>query len=218
MQYEQPQCNPPKLPLDPLLRTQEQTSNVQKQPYIIYVLYIICINGTEIQWPNVQFINKNIKYLFIDKIECDLFTLPSLFFVEGKKHDSGMLAQSGLLYNLEQYAYNTAGDAMCIYGDPAYPLRVHLQGPYRNAVMTKDMQAYNTLMSGVRVPVEWLFGDIINSHKFVDFKKNLKIGLSSVGKVYVICALFRNGLTCLYGNNTVDFFNLDPPTLQEYFS
>ena len=53
--------------------------------------------------------------------------------------------------------------------------------------------------------------------KFMDFKKNLKIGLSSIGKLYVVCALLRNALTCLYGNST-SFFELDPPTLEEYFS
>lgn len=30
-------------------------------------------------------------------------------------------------------------------------------------------------MSKVRVFVEWVFGDIINYFKFLDFKKNLKV-------------------------------------------
>ena len=107
---------------------------------------------------------------------------------------------------------------LCIYGDPAYPLRVHLQAPYRQAVMTPQMQAFNTSMSAVRISVEWLFGDIINYFKFMDFKKNLKIGLSSVGKLYIVCAILRNALTCLYKNQTSYYFNLDPPTLHEYFS
>lgn len=60
-------------------------------------------------------------------------------------------------------------------GDPAYPIRVHHQCPFRNGVLTPQMEAYNTPMSTVRTSVEWLFGDIINySIKFLDFKKNLK--------------------------------------------
>ena len=35
-------------------------------------------------------------------------------------------------------------------------------------------------MSQVRVSVEWLFEDIVNYFKFLDFKKNLKIGMSSI--------------------------------------
>ena len=55
--------------------------------------------------------------------------------------------------------------------------------------------------------VEWLFGVVINSFKFMDFKKNLKIGLSNAGEMYVLCALLRNANTCLYGNQTCDFFS-----------
>ena len=73
-------------------------------------------------------------------------------------------------------------------------------------------------MSNVRLSVEWLFGDIINYFKFMDFKKNLKIGMSCVGKMYVVSALLRNALTCLYGNQTSQYFELDPPTLQDYFA
>ena len=80
------------------------------------------------------------------------------------------------------FAFDLHGQPMCIYGDPAYPLRAHLQAPFRNRVLTPQMQAYNSAMSEVRSSVEWLFGDIINYFKFLDFKKNLKIGLSSVGK------------------------------------
>jgi len=52
-------------------------------------------------------------------------------------------------------------------------------------------------MSRVRVSVEWDFGDVLNYFKFVDFKKNLKIGVSAVGKIYTVSALLRNAMTCL---------------------
>ena len=99
-----------------------------------------------------------------------------------------MLADSNLLTALEQYAVSPTGQAMCIYGDPAYPLRVNLMAPFRGAALTAQMEAFNKSMSNVRTSVEWLFGDIVEYFKFMDFKKNLKIGLSSVGKLYVVCA------------------------------
>lgn len=128
-----------------------------------------------------------------------------------------MLAESGLMQQLELNAHSMNDQPMCLYGDPAYPLRVHLQAPYRIAHPTQQMTLFNTLMSSTRVSVEWLFGDIVNYFKFVDFKKNLKIGLSSVGKMYVTCALLQNARTCLYGNQTSTFFLLEPPTLQLCF-
>lgn len=129
-----------------------------------------------------------------------------------------MLRESGLLNDLEQHAFSPDDRAMCIYGDPAYPLRVHLQTPFRNVNITPEMQAFNQSMSQVRVSVEWIFGDIVNYFKFIDFKKNLKVGLSTVGKMYIVCALLRNCLTCLYQNQTCDFFYLEPPTLEEYLA
>ena len=50
--------------------------------------------------------------------------------VEGRRHDSGMLAMSGLLPMLENYCVSPTGQPLCVYGDPAYPLRIHLQGPF----------------------------------------------------------------------------------------
>ena len=107
----------------------------------------------------------------------------------GEKHDAGMLIDSSLLQELERNAFSTTGQPMSIYGDPAYPLRIHVQAPFRHGVLTPMMEQYNFDMSSVRVTVEWLFGDIINDFKVLDFKKNLKIGMSSVGKMYLVCAL-----------------------------
>lgn len=129
-----------------------------------------------------------------------------------------MLADSNLLGQLQQHAFSPAAQPLCLYGDPAYPLRIHLQAPYRNGVLTPQQQAFNASMSAVRESVEWLFRDIVEYFKFMDYKKNLKIELSSVGKYYIVCAILRNAMTCLYHNQTSKFFNMDPPTLQQYFS
>ena len=73
------------------------------------------------------------------------------------------------------------------------------------------IEAFNTPVSSVRISKEWLFGDVINYFKFLDFKDNLKIGMSSIGKMCIVCALLHNALTCLYGNKTSSFFELEPP-------
>ena len=85
-------------------------------------------------------------------------------FTEGRRHDAGILAESGLLQDLQNHAYSPTGQPLCIY-----------------AQLSSLMHEYNRSMSQVRIAVEWLFGDIANSFKFTDYKKNLKIGLRSVG-------------------------------------
>ena len=77
---------------------------------------------------------------------------------------------------------------------------------------------YKKAMSEVRVTVEWLFGNIKNYFKFIDFKKEMKLCLILVGKVYVVCVLLQNAHTYLYGNQVSTFFGMESLSLQEYFS
>ena len=128
-----------------------------------------------------------------------------------------MLAMSGLYPRLQQSSVDTNGRPLCVYGDVAYPLRPQLQAPFRNPILTQDQKNFNTSMSQVRTSVEWLFGDITSWFAFIDFKKNLKIGLSSVGKMYLVCALLKNARTCLYGSTTTEYFQIDPPVITDYF-
>ena len=72
--------------------------------------------------------------------------------------------------SLESTCILTRGQLMYIYGDPAYPMRAHLIQPFRDRVLTPQMQAFNTSMSKVREAVEWLFKDVATSWKFKDFK------------------------------------------------
>ena len=129
-----------------------------------------------------------------------------------------MLVESHLYNSLERNAFSTTGEAMCIYGDPAYPLRIHLQAPFRSRVLTPQMLAYNSSRVLFFSAVEWLFWEVISYFQCLDFKKNLKIGLSQVCKMYIVCSIMQNALTCLYGNGTSQFFDLDPPSVEDYFA
>ena len=128
-----------------------------------------------------------------------------------------MLRMSGFLHDLQQHSFDTSGQPLCIYGDLAYPLRIHLQGPYKGGQLMVDQEEFNSSMSKVREAVEWVFSDIVTYFAFLDFKKNLKIGLSPVVVMYSVCALLRNARTCLYGSTTSTYFDVQPPTLDDYF-
>ena len=91
-----------------------------------------------------------------------------------------------------------------------------MQAPFKGARLTQGQKDFNQAMSKVRVWVEWVFGDITNYFAFLDYKKNLKVGLSVVGKMYVTCGLLQNARTCLYKNTTSIFFDIDPPSLDDY--
>ena len=102
--------------------------------------------------------------------------------VEGRRHDCAMLQISGLQDILQRFSHGPNGELLCTYGDPAYPLRRHLQAPFRGKRLAPAQDDFNKSMSKSKVTVEWLFGDILGNFKFVDFKKNLKVGFRALVK------------------------------------
>ena len=93
---------------------------------------------------------------------------------EGRKYDSFMLADSGLLQKLQQHAQFNL-QPLCVYGDPTYPIYMHLQSSFRGANQNDAQGRYKKAMSSVRVSVEWRFGLVSYYFKFVDFKKMQRI-------------------------------------------
>ena len=130
---------------------------------------------------------------------------------EGRRHDSFLLRESGLLDRLR-----TLGQNYCIYGDPAYPLHHPIINPFRMANHTPEQEEFNRRMSAVRLCAEWGFGKLIQQFSFLDYKKNLKLYLQPVGKYYIVGAILINCHTCLYGSQTSTYFGLQPPTVDDY--
>ena len=110
-----------------------------------------------------------------------------IFIIEGKSHDAGILRRSHLLDELERNCNTEYGDPLCIYGDSAYPERMHLQTPYKGNNLTNDQKAFNTAMSKVRVSVEWVFGEIAGYFAFIDLKKIKNWIAASWNNVHYLC-------------------------------
>ena len=119
---------------------------------------------------------------------------------EGKRHDSGILCESGFVKFLEEYSISPNGEVMCKYGDSAYPFRPQLQAPFRGANITTDEQLWNMRKGSCTISVEWLLGDIPDYFNFIDFRMNPKGQVGSVRK----CALFAR--KCLHGSLTSGYF------------
>ena len=140
-----------------------------------------------------------------------------MFDIEGRRHDARIFLESGLQYNLQRYSFDVVGNPLCIYGDPAYPVTPFVQGPFKGARLTEIQSEFNTLMSSVRIAVEYPFGGIANYFAFIDFKKKQKLYLQAVGKIYIVSSILYNAMTCLYGNQASDLLGVEPPILEEYF-
>ena len=64
--------------------------------------------------------------------------------IEGIRHNRFMLAASAFQQDLRRFSnHPVTGDPLCMYGDPAYPIRAHLQRPYKGGVLTPAQQDFN---------------------------------------------------------------------------
>ena len=68
-------------------------------------------------------------------------------------------------------------------------------------------------MNQERTSMKQVFGDILSYFAFSDIKKNLKIGLSLVGKMYIICPLLIYVHTCLSRPSISHYFEMDLPSI-----
>ncbi|XP_075526500.1 uncharacterized protein LOC142558232 [Dermacentor variabilis] len=131
----------------------------------------------------------------------------------GRRHDAGILQSSGLYAKLEKLV---GPHQFVIYGDPAYPLKPLLMKPYGGSSLTTTQLEFNTSMSRVRQAVEWGFGKVISEFAFLDFKKNQKLLRQEVAHMYKAATILTNCHTCLYGSQVSQYFELHPPSLNEY--
>lgn len=84
--------------------------------------------------------------------------------------------------------------------------------------ITLDQADFNKVLRSVRVSVEWSFATIIQNFSQIDFKKKMKFNQADIYKLYWASTFFTNILTCFHQSNIVsEYFNLLPPTIDEYF-
>jgi nuclease HARBI1 len=146
----------------------------------------------------------------------------------GRDHDARLLHESNLLERLERlpkplsYGQDGPEDHLdlpfCLYGDPAYPLSETLLKPRHGARLSFNDKLFNYAMSRARQAVEWGFGLVIGQWAFVDFKKNQKIGLQQVGKMYLVTVLLSNIKNCIEPNLVSTYFGIGPPELEDYLN
>ncbi len=128
---------------------------------------------------------------------------------EGRRHDSAMLRESGLMDLIEPIKDRT-GRQLALYRDGGYPLCPYLLSPYRGP-QNRQQTALNKEMARARVSVEWGFGKVVTLFAFVNFYANQKFFLQPVGPYFTVASLLTNCHTCLYGSEIAELFDLPPP-------
>lgn len=134
----------------------------------------------------------------------------------GRRHDGHLFAKSKLCTKIER-KFNGWNNPPYLFGDSGYPLSKYVIVPFKGNVTRRETRV-NKKMSRLRIAVEWGFSKIIQLFPFVDFKKNLKVNKQSVSKYYKVATILTNCHTCLYGSQVCQYFELDPPRLEEYLN
>ena len=136
--------------------------------------------------------------------------------VEGRRHDSTLLAMSGLLETLELIP-DMKG--YLLYGDPAYGCRENLSS-FPNAAHGSHEAEFNSAMSSVRESVEWSFHIIKGLWSFLNWSIKQKVREAPIGKVWLVATLLTNCHTCLQpsGNQISMYFGCNPPSVEEYLN
>ncbi|KIJ37543.1 hypothetical protein M422DRAFT_259899 [Sphaerobolus stellatus SS14] len=130
--------------------------------------------------------------------------------VDGRHHDETVFKESGLSELLEKHFWTPQGQALYLYGDPGYSVGPHLISPYKDPGLTAEKQAFNTAMSRIREPIEWVFKEVAQQFTFIDFSRSQKILLSPCGLYYLVSLLMCNAHTILHYPQIPQYFTGGP--------
>lgn len=138
--------------------------------------------------------------------------------VDGRRHDTTVLRQSGL--GAAQHQLSVNGVDYCIYADSAYARTRNMQKPFRNPPVASPQAQVNTVMARARTTAsECAFSYVSNMWQAVDFVRQQKIFWTRPADTYYLAILLSNIRTCLRRYNIAsEFFNLSDtcPTLSDY--
>ncbi len=142
---------------------------------------------------------------------------------EGKRHDMGMLKHCELLKAMNDVKFfkdsRTGEIIVYIYGDQGYSTGDFLIAPYRGtALLSSDdfQKIFNRLMSAIRQPNEWIFGNVKNIWHGVGYRKKNSIFKGFVQQRFELAVLLTNIANCYRPNQTSQYFELSPPSAKDY--
>jgi hypothetical protein len=104
-----------------------------------------------------------------------------------------------------------------VYGDGIYVVAVdtHVKAKHHGDI-NDALELENECMSSCRESIEWNYGDVGKLWALVDYKKVLKMRKMPVAKMYKVAMILKDAFTCLNGSTCSEFFQMLPPTLEEW--
>jgi hypothetical protein len=145
---------------------------------------------------------------------------------EGRRNDSFLLNESGLLATCAEYAVREGTDEntpdgeryLQLFGDPAYGNSQQINSPFAGlGVRTEEEKEWNLAMAAERIGVEHGFALVTNNFPFLNAGWKMQVYSSPVGRYYRVGVVFTNAISCVRSNQIAQHFNCQPPSLKDYF-
>ena len=133
---------------------------------------------------------------------------------EGAHHDSWCFKNSFIETVLE----NRIGREFTLYGDQGFANCSLLLTAYRGAHLNSMQSDWNRRVNACRTSVERGIGKVCTLWTHMNLKEQQKLLLRRVGPMYEVAVLLTNVHTTLYGSETAQYFNCEPPQLLQYIS
>lgn len=127
----------------------------------------------------------------------------------GQRFSNGVQATRAWLYQL----YST-------YFDAGFTIQPFAQVPFKKhpgMELTAPQKLVNKQCARMRVPNEWFFSRTNLLWPHAADGRAQYVGGGKTGKLFIIACMLTNAHTCLYGQQTNAYFDVLPPTLEEYF-
>ena len=137
----------------------------------------------------------------------------------GRRHDNRMMNESGLLHELMALMPLFGnGRVFALFGDLAYAMNPWMLKGFVNPAPGSPQANFNTMMSSLRIAVEWGFHNLLAQFTFLDFRRSMQVYKMPVGRYFVVAAFLSNIRVCYYGSQTSEYFGCAPLQLQQYLA
>jgi nuclease HARBI1 len=106
---------------------------------------------------------------------------------------------------------------MAMMGDSAYRYNSGVLVSYHSGQRDQRKRDENYSRKVCRESIEWNYGSTAAKFQYLTNLKKLKVmGGHKCLRVYTVALVLKNCSSCLYGNQTSNYFNVVCPTLEEY--
>jgi len=170
--------------------------------------------------------SRNQRLMYNGKKKYHCYKVSSMYFPDGmhgylsdfhpgRWNDNKQRRVCGIVNDLAMLQVNEPRQYICLT-DKGYGAVNGFWPMYHGNVLNNHQSDVNRRATTIRTCVEWGFGDIIQTWAFIDFYRPQKSLLSPIGNYFHAATLMTNIRTCLYGNQTSEYYGIQPPTLEQY--